>query len=124
MQHTHITFYVGAAIKAYHVIWNNPTAGQILLCILETSPLLNDELITEYEELYNTQKHKCLDRDFGRTPRFWPMYVKLVERQKKTLLWNDFDLHLLIWKQSLLLCFATNSVHYSRYGSYYIKSLE
>ena len=46
------------------------------------------------------------------------MYMKLAERQKKLhygINVNDFDLHLLIWKQSLPLCFATNRAHYSRY---------
>ena len=78
-------------------------------------------------ELYNAQKRKCLDGDFGRTPRFWAMYMKLVERQKKLPYGtnvNDFDLRLLIWKQSLPLCFVTKRVHYSRYGSYYVNSLE
>ena len=37
---------------------------------------------------------------------------------------NDYDLRLLIWKRSLPLCFSTNRVHYSRYGTYYVKSLE
>ena len=70
----------------------------------DVSPLLNDELVAEYEKLYNAQKRKCLDGDFGRTPRFWAMYMKLVERQKKLHYGtnvNDFDLRLLIWKQPL-----------------------
>ena len=31
---------------------------------------------------------------------------------------------MLSWKESLPLCFATNRVHYSRYGTYYVNSLE
>ena len=51
----------------------------------DVSPLLNDELIAEYEELYNAQKRKCLDGNFGRTPQFWAVYMKLVERKKFTM---------------------------------------
>ena len=36
----------------------------------------------------------------------------------------DFDLRMLMWKESLPLCFATNRLHYARYGTYYLKSLE
>ena len=214
MQYTHITFDVGAAIKAYHVIWNDPTiwsdiivhlgdfhammaffgiigafvAGsgfegilfQAGLCssgsikglmsgkhynrcwllheafaealerlflqqyvpeipaiieefardqpaFTDVSPLLKDKLVSEYEVFYNEKKRKCLEGDFGKTPQFWAMYTKLVERQQKLhygINVNDFDLRLLMWQQSLPLCLATNRVHYSRYGSYYVKSLE
>ena len=37
---------------------------------------------------------------------------------------NDYNLRLLMWRKSLPLCFATNRVHYSRYGTFYVQSLE
>eukprot|EP00795_Rhopilema_esculentum_P015030 gene15030-6189_t len=37
---------------------------------------------------------------------------------------NDYDLRMIIWNASLPLCFATNRVHYSRYGTYYLQFLE
>ena len=35
MSYTHITLDVGAAIKAYHVIWNNPQAWAVIIIHLE-----------------------------------------------------------------------------------------
>ena len=37
---------------------------------------------------------------------------------------NDFALKLHSWDQSLPLCFATNKVHYARYGNYYLHQLQ
>ena len=93
----------------------------------DISPLLEDTSVAEYGKFYGEQTKKCLDGEFGKTPQFWAMYSKLVERQHKLhygINVNDFELRLLMWRQSLALCLATNRVHYSRYGSYYVKSLE
>ena len=214
MQYTHITFDVGAAIKAYHVLWNNPdTWSDIIVhlgdfhammaffgvigsfvsgsgfeeilfqaglcssgsikgiisgkhynrcwlvheafsealerlfmqeCISDVptliedfaqdqpsfsdiSPLLEYTSVAEFETYYQKQKEKCLNGEFGKTPQFWAMYTKLVERQQKLhygINVNDFELRLLMWRQSLPLCFSTNRIHYSRYGTYYVNSLE
>jgi hypothetical protein len=93
----------------------------------DVTPLLEDTSLAEYAKCYQEQKTRCLDMEFGKIPQFWAMYTKLVERQHKLhygINVNDFELRLLIWRQSLALCFATSRVHYSRYGSYYVKSLE
>ena len=37
---------------------------------------------------------------------------------------NNYDLRIIIWKELLPLFFATNRIHYARYGTYYIQSLE
>ncbi len=37
---------------------------------------------------------------------------------------NDYNLRLLMWRESLPLCFAMNRVHYSWYGTFYVQSLE
>ena len=37
---------------------------------------------------------------------------------------NDYDLRMISWNASLPLCFATNRVHFSRYGTYYLQFLE
>ena len=69
---------------------------------------------------------KCLNSDFGNTPQFWAQYMKLVDRQQKlhcSINTNDFDLRMLMWRESLSLCFATNRVNYARYGTYYLNSL-
>ena len=54
-------------------------------------------------------------------------YQKAIDRQHKfhfSINTNDFDLRLKCWKDSLLLCFATNKQNYARYGTYYITQLE
>lgn len=83
--------------------------------------------VASYIQLYETLTESCLKGDFGKTPQYWMMYMKLVDRQRKlhfAINSNDFNLRLLMWKESFPLCFATNRVHYSRYGTYYLKSLE
>ena len=214
MSYTHITLDAGAAIKAFHVIWNRPscwrdiiihlgdfhammaffavigrlisnsgfkevlfqsghcTSGSIngiisgkhynkcwlvhesfsealerlfLKQFLTTIPntvvtfaqlsssstmikrILADKNVSSYIQSYETFKERCLKGDFGKTPQFWMMYMNLLDRQRKlhyAINTNDFSLRLLVWKESLPLCFATNRVHYSRYGTYYLKSLE
>ena len=37
---------------------------------------------------------------------------------------NDACLRLQMWKESIPMCFSTNRIHYARYGSFYLKSLE
>ena len=51
----------------------------------------------------------------------------MLDRQQKlhyAVKKNDYNLRLLMWRKSLPLCFATNRVHYSRYGTFYVQSLE
>ena len=89
--------------------------------------ILSEENVASYIDSYETLKERCLKGDFGKTPQFWMMYMDLVDRQRKlhfAINNNHFSLRLLMWKKSLPLCFATNRVHYARYGTYYLKSLE
>ena len=37
---------------------------------------------------------------------------------------HDACLRLQMWKESIPMCFSTNRIHYARYGSFYLKSLE
>ena len=215
MSYTHNTLDVGAAIKAFHVVWNNPDAWsdiiihlgdfhaimaffavigrfvegsgfedvlfQAGLCssgsitgvmsgkhynrcwlvreafsealerlfieqYLPTIPekveefaqsdptqetsltnILNDDTVKEYVKQCQTQKTKCLNGEFGKTPQYWAKYMELIDRQQKlhfSINTNDYDLRMLIWKKSLPLCFATNRVQYARYGTYYVGGLE
>ena len=53
--------------------------------------------------------------------------MMMVDRQQKlhyAINTNHYNLRLLIWRKSLPLCFETNRVHYSRYGTFYAQSLE
>lgn len=89
--------------------------------------ILNDDTVKEYLDQCQTQKSKCLNGSFGKTPQFWAKYMELVDRQQKlhfSVNTNDYDLRMLTWKESLPLCFATNRVHYARYGTYYVSGLE
>ena len=213
MKYTHITLDVGAAIKAYHVIWNNPNLWsdiiihlgdfhainayfgaigtfvsgsgfedilfQARLCsagslngvlsgkhnrcwllhesfsealirlfqeqyvpeipnslinfakhppgTVDTEELLADPSIQAYLKYYVQQVKKCLNGEFGKTPQFWVMYMIMVDRQQKlhyAINTNNYNLRLLIWKESLPMWFATNKIHYARYGSFYVKFLE
>ena len=195
MEYTHITLDAGAAIKAYHVIWNNPQAWsdiiihlgdfedilfQAGLCssgviagllsgkhykrnwllhksfsealerlfqeqyipevpemlvnfsecpsgTVDIEDLLCDASVKAYTEHYNQQFQKCVNGEFGKTPQFWALHMMMVDRQQKlhyAINTNDYNLRLLMWRQSLPMCFATNQVHYSRYGTFYVQSLE
>ena len=51
----------------------------------------------------------------------------MVDRQQKlhyAINTNNYNLRLLIWKKSLPIWFATNKIHYARYGTFYVKFLE
>ncbi len=89
--------------------------------------ILNDDTVKEYVDQCQIQKTKCLNGEFCKTPQFWAKYMELVDRQQKlhfSVNTNDYDLRMLIWKESLPLCFATNRVHYAHYGTYYVSGLE
>ncbi len=214
MAYTHITLDVGAAIKAFHVVWNNPQAWsdifihlgdfhammaffgvigkyvagsgfedilfQTSLCssgsitgvlsgkhynrcwtvheafsealerlflerfmsdmpdsIKEYSksppevsgvpPIIHEDDVKEYLTQYQSKILRCLNGDFGRTPQYLAQYMILVDRQRMlhySVNSNDYDLRISRWNTSLPLCFATNRVHYARYGTYYLQSLE
>ena len=65
--------------------------------------------------------------EFGKTPQFWVMYMIMVDRQQKlhyAINTNNYNLRLLIWKESLPMWFATNKIHYARYGTFCVTFLE
>ncbi len=82
-----------------------------------------DPSIAEYLEIYQLQKQKCLNSDFGKTAQFWCLYLKLIDHQHQfhyAVNVNNFDLRLMMWNASLPLCFATNRIHFSPYGTFYV----
>lgn len=111
-----------------------PEVPEVLAVVAQSSPgnedvrgLLDEEIIDEYDRNYQALNTSCWKGDFGKTPQFWCQYMKLVDRQHQfhySINRNDFDLRMLFLKESLPLCFATNRLHYARYGTYYLKSLE
>lgn len=215
MTYTHITLDVGAAIKAFHVVWNNPEAWSDIIVHLgdfhammaffgvigtyvtgsgfedvlfqaglcssgsitgvikgkhynrcwlvheafaealerlflerfmtgdtpesieefaKRSPdvagvpdILTKPDVQAFADCHQAMMNKCLNGDFGKIPQYWAAYMKLVDRQHifhYSVNTNDYDLRLISWRESLPLCFATNRVHYARYGTYYFQFLE
>ena len=89
--------------------------------------LLADPSIQAYVKYYVQQVKKCLNGEFGKTPQFWVMYMIMVDRQQKlhyAINTNNYNLRLLIWKESLPMWFATNRIHYACYGTFYDNPLE
>ena len=94
---------------------------------VDVEDLLLNATVKVYIEHYNQQFDKCLNGEFGKMPQFWAVYIMMVDRQQKlhyAINKNDDNLRLLMWQKSLPLCFATNRVYYSRYGTFYVQSLE
>ena len=80
-----------------------------------------------YQQQYQDVKARCIQGQFGKTPRYWMMYQDTVDRQHKLHLainTNNYDLRAQCWKDSLPLCFAMNKHNYSRYGAYYCHQLD
>ena len=70
----------------------------------------NDDAFKEFAHQYKALKVKCLSGEFGKTPQFWAKYMKLVDCQQQlqfSINTNAYDL-----------------IHYARYGTYYVSSLE
>ena len=209
MKYTHITLDCGAAMKAYHVLWNNPdrfkhiiihlgdfhtmqayfgaigsyVSGsgfediiyQLGLCqpgtmkallkgkhynqawmiheffaeaisrmfiedyvpqqLLENiniensdvRNLLEDTAFQKYVKYYTNVIEEGLSGKFGKTAQFWLKYVLLVDILQKlhfAIQSNDFDEKLICWRMMLPTFFFFDRTHYSRYGSYYVKSME
>ena len=62
----------------------------------------------------------------GVTAKFRLKYIDIIETrfQLKFIIYaNNFSLKLLVWEIFLPLCYATDKVHYARYGTYYIQHL-
>ena len=111
-----------------------PTVPEVLLQQSGEAPdtstfekLMSDEAVQEYIKQYNELAQKCLNGELGKTPQYWMIYMKMIDRIQTlhhSVSANSYDLRRLIWRQSLPFCFATNRVHYSRYGTYYVQSLD
>ena len=89
--------------------------------------LLADPSVQAYLKYYVQHIKKCLNGEFGKTPQFWVMYMIMVDKQQKlhyAINTNNYNLRLLIWKESLPMWFETNKIHYARYGTFYVKFLE
>lgn len=78
------------------------------------------------EQQYRKTMSQVLQGDYGKTPQYWAMYMKAVDRQHTLHLAinrSDYDLRLKCWTGSLPFCFAMNKQNYARYGSFYCRQL-
>ena len=78
---------------------------------VDIEELLADPSIKAYLKYYVQQVKKCLNGEFGKTPQFRAMYMIMVDRQQKlhyAINTNNYNLRLLIWKESLPMWFATD----------------
>ena len=86
----------------------------------------NDQCQADVMQRYHELKVKGLNGEFGRTAQFWLMYMQMVGQLQQlhfAVNTNDFLLKIQSW-EDLLPCFATNKVHYARYGTFYIQQLK
>ena len=82
-----------------------------------------DEIIGRYKKL----RSKALNGDFGKTPQYWFIYTSMINPMQMVhiaIKTNDLSLKITCWNDLLPLCFATNRVHYARYGTSYIQQLK
>ena len=68
-----------------------------------------------------------MNGEFGVTPQYWLQYVDLVDSLRGlhySLQVNNWEDRLYYWRKMLPYFFFFDRVHYSRYGSYYLKYME
>ena len=87
---------------------------------------LGSGLESSINQLLNTLQ-KARNGEMGAKAKYWVTFIELVDLQRQlhhAVSRNDFDLRLDTLNTITPLCFAFNKLHYSRYGSYYIKQLQ
>ena len=90
---------------------------------LELDDILGDENVSNFFGEIQDSMIKCENGEFGETAQYYVQYIKPVEQQRLlhyAIKTNDYEMQLGLWKTWMPLCFATNHVHYGRYGTYYI----
>ena len=81
----------------------------------------------KYAKFYTSVIDDGLSGKYGKTAQFLLKYVSLVDLLHKlhfAIQSNDFNEKLVCWRLMLPLFFFFDRTHYSRYGSYYIQSME
>ena len=83
--------------------------------------ILNHAEIKDYLSKIENTVNEFLRGDHGKTGQYWMHYVKLVHMQLAfhyAIKSNNHDLRLAVWEKWIPFCFATNHLHYARYGTY------
>ena len=89
--------------------------------------ILQNEDFKKFSEYHSQKMSDGLSGKLCKAAQFWLLYMYFIDILHKfhyAIQTNDFDAKLESWKSILPLFFFFDRTHYSRYGSYYIKSLE
>ena len=95
--------------------------------LVNPNDLLQDPGNKAFLQSYIKAMRNGLDGDFGKTVQFWMNYILLVDTLHDfhfAIQTNNFEERLKCWRYMLPSFFFFDRTHYSRYGSYYLKSME
>ena len=90
-------------------------------------PNLNNPKVQDILRRYIQVKSKRLNGDYGKTSQCWLTYIQMVSELQLlhfSLKVNNFELKIKSWEKLLPLCFTTNKIHYSRYGTFYVEQIK
>ena len=89
--------------------------------------IFNSDVFTFLIEKYQQLKKEGLEGELGKTAQYWLKYTEMVFKLHQfhfAINTNNLPLRIDAWEYFLPLCFATNKIHYARYGTYYIQQLK
>ena len=90
---------------------------------------MTDEIwnsLSSLADKFETFREKVRNGEYGKTARFWTMYLDIFRVQRMSHIAiheNNFDLRLKSWEWMIPLYFSLNMTNYARYGSYYVEIL-
>ena len=89
--------------------------------------IFNNDVITLLIEKYQQLKKKGLEGKLGKTAQYWLTYMEMVPRPHQfqfAINTNNLQLRIEAREYFLRGCFATNKIHYARYGTFHIQQLK
>ena len=89
--------------------------------------IFNNDVITLLIEKYQQLKKKGLEGKLGKTAQYWLIYMEIMSKLHQfqfAINTNNLQLRIEAREYFLPLCFATNKIHYARYGTFYIQQLK
>ena len=81
----------------------------------------------QFLDTYIKANESALAGKYGKTVQYWMKYVWMVDTLHDfhlALQANSFEEKMRCWREILPMFFFFDRTHYSRYGSYYVKSME
>ena len=111
--------FIRQYLQEYEQLVNN------LQCLKGTDGMkeniFNNDAIALLIEKYQQLKKKGLKGKLGETAQYWLIYMEMVfkfHQFKFAINTNNLLLRIDAWEYFLPLCFATNKIHYARYGAF------